>query len=66
MFIKITVKNSEGTIVPIMVNAEYIRTIEPTLDDKAYILLQDSHPIITQETFNQVFTMLRVQGVFVV
>jgi hypothetical protein len=64
MFIKITVKNSEGTIVPIMINAEYISTIEPTLNDKAHIILWEGHAITTEETFNEVATKLRYQGVF--
>jgi len=64
MFIKITVKNSEGTIVPIMINAEYISTIEPILNDKAFIILQDTHSITTEETFKEVASKLRFQGLF--
>jgi hypothetical protein len=64
MFIKITVKNSEGIIVPIMINAEYISTIEPILNDKAFIILQDTHSITTEETFKEVASKLRFQGLF--
>lgn len=64
MFIKVTIKNSVGEIVPILVNASYIRTIEPTLEGKAYVIMQDGHPLVVEETLAKVATFLRMQGLY--
>lgn len=57
-FIKITIKNSESCIVPLIINTTDIRRIESNVNNKAYILFYDGHTIVTQEFFDQIEEML--------
>ncbi len=66
MFIKIHVKNSVDKLVPIMVNSDLICTIEPDASSRAFIVFHDQRVLVTEETFDQVVTLLRMQDVFVV
>ncbi len=66
MFIKIHIKNSEGKLVPIMVNADMICTVEPLVSGGTYLVFHDQRTLTVVEDFNKIVTMLRIQGLFVV
>ena len=64
MFIKVTVKNSESKLVPVMVNTEYIRYFEPHQNNRSYIVLDDSHVIVAEESFSTMEVKLNKQRRF--
>lgn len=66
MFIKIHIKNSVDKLVPIMVNADLICTIEPIVGNKSFLVFHDQRTLTTEEDFDVLVVKLRTQGVFVV
>jgi hypothetical protein len=66
MFIKIHLKNSIDALVPIMVNADLICTVEPLVQGGTYLVFHNQTSLTVVEDFDKIVTMLRTQGSFVV
>lgn len=64
MFIKIHIKNSVEQLVPIMVNANLICTVEPMVNGGAFLVFHDQRTLTVVEDFDKIVTMLRIQGIF--
>ncbi len=61
MFIKIHIKNSIDELVPIMVNADMICTVEPLVQGGTYLVFHDQRTLIVVENFDQIVTMLHTR-----
>jgi hypothetical protein len=64
MFIKIHVKNSVDKLIPIMVNANLICTIEPMVNGETFLVFHDQRTLIVVEDFQKIVAILRTQGIF--
>lgn len=54
MFIKIHIKNSLDTLVPIMVNANLICTVEPLVNGGTYLVFHDQRTLTVVEDFDTI------------